>query len=103
MDQYGEGTRGEVAGGMPVGDLRALRRRLEDLARGALAQAERRGAHDRAATLGVRVDRPGRAQWRATVAFHGTSCLGVQAGQAGVSRGAPGVQPSLLAQPTGAE
>jgi hypothetical protein len=97
MDQRGERARGQVAGGMTVGDLGALGGRLEGPPRGTRAQAERRRAHDRAAAFRARVDRTGFAERR------GAARLGVQPGQAGRSGGTLGVQPPLVAKPAGTE
>ncbi len=96
-DHGGEGAGGEVAGRVAVGDLRAAGGEFERRLRVAFGEAERSGAHHRAAPLRRRVHRAGCAVDRAAR----VRCVALaQAGQAGQAGSPPLVEPGLLAQPT---
>ncbi len=93
LDDHRERARREVAGGVAVGEHRALHRELEHQARlPGGEQPERGRPHHRAAGLGVRVLGP----------LHRAEPVGVgpgEAGQAALAGGALGVQPLLAAEP----
>jgi hypothetical protein len=96
IDQCGERARGQISGGMSVGQLRGPCRCGERLVRPHTGQPERRGPHHRAAAFRMRVHRTGFAQRRRREV---SPRLLVQTGHTRVPRCARRVQEGQTRQP----